>query len=88
MKRTRFTEVQIFNILKEFDAGKNIQDIAREQGISKATIYNWKAKYGGMEMNELKRIKELEEENRKLKQMYADLALDNKMLKDVLGKKY
>lgn len=88
MKRTRFTEVQIFNILKEFDAGKNIQDIAREQGISKATIYNWKAKYGGMEMNELKRIKELEDENRKLKQMYADLALDNKMLKDVLGKKY
>lgn len=88
MKKTRFTEVQIFNILKEFDAGKNIQDIAREQGISKATIYNWKAKYGGMEMNELKRIKELEEENRKLKQMYADLALDNKMLKDVLGKKY
>lgn len=83
MKRTRFTEVQIFNILKEFDAGKNIQDIAREQGISKATIYNWKAKYGGMEMNELKRIKELEDENRKLKQMYADLALDNKMLKDV-----
>lgn len=88
MKRTRFTEVQIFNILKEFDAGKNIQDIAREQGISKATIYNWKAKYGGMEMNELKRIKELEEENRKLKQMYADLALDNKMLRDVMGKKY
>ncbi|QOI98519.1 MAG: transposase [Flammeovirgaceae bacterium] len=88
MKRTRFTEVQIFNILKEFDAGKNIQDIARDQGISKATIYNWKAKYGGMEMSELKRVKELEEENRKLKQMYADLALDNKMLKDVLGKKY
>lgn len=88
MKKTRFTEAQIFNILKEFDAGKNIQDIAREYGVSKATIYNWKAKYGGMEMNELKRVKELEEENRKLKQMYADLALDNKMLKDVLGKKF
>ena len=88
MKKTRFTEAQIISILKEYDAGKNVLDIAREHGISKATIYNWKAKYGGMELNELKRIKELEEENRKLKHMYADLALDNKMLKDVLGKKF
>jgi putative transposase len=88
MKKKRFTETQIFSILKEFDAGKNIQDISREHGVSKATIYNWKAKYGGMEMNELKRFKELEEENRKLKQMYTDLALDNKMLKDILGKKF
>ena len=88
MKKKRFTETQIFSILKEFDAGKNIQDISRDQGVSKATIYNWKAKYGGMEMNELKKYKDLEEENRKLKQMYADLALDNKMLKDVLGKKF
>ena len=88
MKKKRFTETQIFSILKEFDAGKNIQDISRENGVSKATIYNWKAKYGGMEMNELKRFKELEEENRKLKQMYTDLALDNKMLKDILGKKF
>jgi putative transposase len=78
MKKKRFTEAQIFNILKEFDAGKNIQDLSREHGVSKATIYNWKAKYGGMEMNELKKYKELEEENRKLKQMYADLALDIK----------
>ena len=88
MKKSRFTEAQIFNILKEFDAGKNILDVAREHGVSKATIYNWKAKYGGMELNDLKRIKELEEENRKLKHMYAELALDNKMLKDVLGKKF
>ena len=88
MKKTRFTEGQIFSILKEYDAGKNILDVAREHGVSKATIYNWKAKYGGMEMNELKRVKELEEENRKLKHMYADLALDNKMLKDILGKKF
>jgi putative transposase len=88
MKKKRFTETQIFSILKEFDAGKNIQDISREHGVSKATIYNWKAKYGGMEMNELKKYKELEEENRKLKAMYADLALDNKMLKDILGKKF
>lgn len=88
MKKSRFTEAQIFNILKEYDAGKNAQDISREHGISKATLYNWKSKYGGMQLNELKRIKELEEENRKLKAMYADLALDNKMLKDVLGKKF
>jgi putative transposase len=88
MKKKRFTETQIFSILKEFDAGKNIQEISREHGVSKATIYNWKAKYGGMEMNELKKYKELEEENRKLKAMYADLALDNKMLKDILGKKF
>jgi putative transposase len=88
MKKKRFTETQIFSILKEFDAGKNIQEISREHGVSKATIYNWKAKYGGMEMNELKKYKELEDENRKLKQMYADLALDNKMLKDILGKKF
>lgn len=88
MKKNRFTESQIFSILKEFDAGKNIQELARTHGVSKATIYNWKAKYGGMEMNELKRVKELEAENQKLKQMYADLALDNKMLKDVLGKKF
>ena len=88
MKKTRFTEAQIFNILKEYDAGKNILDVARQHGVSKATIYNWKAKYGGMELNDLKRIKELEEENRKLKHMYAELALDNKMLKDVLGKKF
>ena len=86
MKKGRFTEAQIFSILKEFDAGKNIQELSREHGVSKATIYNWKD--GGMEMNELKRTKELEEENRKLKQMYADLALDNKMLKDILGKKF
>ncbi|QOI98563.1 MAG: transposase [Flammeovirgaceae bacterium] len=85
---SKFPATYPSNILKEFNAGKNIPDIARDHGISKTTIYNWKAKYGGMEMSELKRVKELEEENRKLKQMYADLALDNKMLKDVLGKKY
>ena len=88
MKKTRFTESQIFAILKEFDAGKNIQELSREHSVSKATIYNWKSRFGGMEMNELKRVKELEEENRQLKHMYADLALDNKMLKDVLGKKF
>ena len=88
MKKTRFTEAQIFAILKEYDAGRNAQELSREHGISKATLYNWKAKFGGMELSELKRVKELEEENRKLKHMYAELALDNKMLKDILGKKF
>jgi putative transposase len=88
MKKTRFTEAQIFAILKEYDAGRNAQDLSREHGISKATLYNWKAKFGGMELSELKRVKELEEENRKLKHMYAELALDNKILKDILGKKF
>ena len=88
MKKTRFTEAQIFAILKEYDAGRNAQDLSREHGISKATLYNWKAKFSGMEVSELKRVKELEEENRKLKHMYAELALDNKMLKDILGKKF
>ncbi len=88
MKKTRFTEAQIFAILKEYDSGRNAQDLSREHGISKATLYNWKAKFGGMELSELKRVKELEEENRKLKHMYAELALDNKMLKDILGKKF
>jgi len=88
MKKKRFTESQIFTILKEFDAGKKIEELCREHSVSKGTVYSWKSKYGGMEMNELKRVKELEEENRKLKHMYADLALDNKMLKDILGKKF
>ena len=88
MKKTRFTEAQIFAFLKEYDAGRNAQELSRQHGISKATLYNWKAKFGGMELNELKRVKELEEENRKLKHMYAELALDNKMLKDILGKKF
>ncbi len=88
MKKSRFTETQIVKALKEHESGKSTEDICRELGINKATFYNWKKKYGGMESNELKRLKELEEENRKLKAMYADLALDHKILKDVLTKKF
>ncbi len=88
MKKQKFTESQIVNAIKEYDAGKSAVDICRELGIHKATFYAWRKKYSGMDTQELRRLKELEEENRKLKQMYADLALDNKILKDVLSKKW
>ncbi|HMB62719.1 MAG TPA: transposase [Eudoraea sp.] len=88
MKRTKFTESQIVSCIKEHEAGRRVEDICREKGIHKATFYNWKKRYSGMDSLQLKRLKELEEENRKLKQMYADMALDNKMLKDVLSKKW
>ncbi|WP_268225879.1 transposase [Sinomicrobium oceani] len=88
MKKSRFTESQIIKILKENEQGRSVVDIARELGIDKSTIYYWRKKYGGMETSELKRLKELEEENRKLKQMYADASLDNQMLKDILSKKF
>lgn len=88
MKKTKFTESQIIKALKENEAGRDVNDLCRELGIHRATFYSWRKKYGGMEVKELKRLKELEEENRKLKQMYADLALDNKILKDVLEKKF
>lgn len=88
MKKSRFTESQIIKVLKENEQGRAVGDIARELGIDKSTIYYWRKRYGGMETNQLKRLKELEEENRKLKQMYADASLDNQMLKDILSKKF
>jgi putative transposase len=88
MKKSRFSETQIVNALKEYEAGKSVADLCRELGVNKQTFYNWKNKYSGMESQDLRRLKELEDENRKLKQMYAELALDNKVLKDVLSKKF
>lgn len=88
MKKTKFSESQIVSALKEHEAGKSASDVCRELGIHQATFYNWKKKYSGMDSHELRRLKELEEENRRLKQMYADLALDHKILKDVLSKKW
>ena len=88
MKRSRFSEHKIIRILKEGEAGRSPQEICREYGISNVTYYNWKAKYGGMGPSQLKRLKELEGENRKLKQMYADLSLQNVVLKDVIKKKF
>ena len=75
MKKSRFTESQIIGVLKQVDAGQRVEDACRERGISAATYYNWKAKYGGMEASDLRRMKHLEEENARLKRMYADLSL-------------
>lgn len=87
MKKTQFTETQIVNMLKQHEQGIKVIDIARTNGISEKTFYRWKSKYGGMSVKELQRVKELEAENSKLKRMYADLALMNEALKDVIEKK-
>ena len=88
MKNTRFTESQIIKALKENEQGRKVEDICRELGVHKGTFYNWRKKYSGMDASQLRELKELKEENRRLKQMYADLSLDNAMLKDVLSKKF
>jgi putative transposase len=87
MKKSRFSESQIVGILKEADAGAKVQDIWRKYNISSGTYYKWKSKYGGMEVSDVKRLKELEGENRRLKQMYADLSLENRALRDLIEKK-
>ena len=87
MKRSKFTEHQIIRILKEVEGGRTVKEVCREYGMSDATYYNWKAKYGGMTASDIKRLKELEQENRRLKQMYADMSLENRALKDVIEKK-
>jgi putative transposase len=87
VRRSRYKESEIVGILKEVESGRNVKDVCREQGISETTYYNWKSKYGGMEASDIRRLRDLEEENRKLKQMYADLSLENQALKDVLKKK-
>ena len=87
MKRSRFSESQIVAILKEADAGMKVSEICRKHGISDATYYNWKSKYGGMEASDLKRMKEMEAELSQMKRMYADLALENRALKDLIEKK-
>jgi len=88
MKKSRFTETQIVKILHEYENGVAVKDLCREHGISNATFYNWKKKYEGMDASQLKKLKELEAENKRLKRMYADLSLDHHILKDVLEKKF
>jgi putative transposase len=86
MRKSRFTEQQIIGILKEYEAGAKVSELTRRHGMSDATFYNWKAKYGGLQVNEVKRLKDLEEENRKLKRLLADTMLDNDALKGLLAK--
>lgn len=88
MKRSRFTEEQIIGILKEQEAGQKTADVCRRHGISEATFYNWKAKYGGLEVSEAKRLKALEDENARLKKLLAEAMLDNAILKDATSKKW
>lgn len=88
MKRKRFSEEQIIGILKEHDAGVSVAELCRKHGVSDASIYKWKAKFGGMDVSEAKRLKSLEDENAKLKRLLADAMLDNAALKDLLGKKW
>ena len=87
MRKAWFTEHQIIAVLKTVEAGRTVKDICREAGISEASDYNWKAKYGRMESSDIKKLKDLEEENRRLKQMFADLSLVCRALKDGIGKK-
>ena len=86
MKRSRYTDSQIVKILKEVEGGRLVKEVCREYGISDATYYNWKSKFGGMEAFDIKRLKDLEEENRRLKQMFADISLEHKLLKDIVEK--
>jgi putative transposase len=88
MKRSRFTEEQIISVLKEHELGAKTADLCRKHGISEATFYNWKSRYGGMDVSDAKRLRALEDENRKLKKLLAESMLDNAALKDLLSKKW
>ena len=88
MKRSRFREDQIIGVLREHDAGAAVAELCRKHGMSSATFYAWKAKYGGMDVSEARRLKALEEENTKLKRLYADAMLDNAGLKELLARKW
>ena len=87
MRGSRFSETQVVRILKEVEGGRVVKDVCREHGISETTYYNWKARYGGMEVSDVRRLKELDQENRRLKHMFAELSLENRALKDVIEKK-
>ncbi len=87
MKKSRYTESQIVKILKEVEGARLVKEVCREYSVSDATYYNWKAKYGGVEASDIKRLKDLEDENRRLKSMFAELSLEHRILKDIIEKK-
>ena len=87
MRKSKYSEHQIVGALKRAEAGVSVKDICRDLGVSAATFYQWRSKYGGLEASDLKRLNDLEQENRRLKQMYADLSLDHKILKDIVERK-
>jgi len=86
MRKSKFSESQIVSFLKEAEAGRKVSEICREHGVSTAIFYQWRSKYGGMEASDMKRLKELQSENEKLKRMYAEMALENRAIKELLGK--
>jgi putative transposase len=86
MKKSRFSEEKIIGVLKQMEAGRKVADLARELGVSEATVYTWKSKFGGMEVSEARRLRELERENSELKKLVADLSLDKEALKTVIRK--
>ena len=88
MKKGRFTEEKIIEVLKQLEAGRKVAELSREYGVSTASIYAWKSKYGGLEVSEAKRLRTLEDENRKLKKLLAEQMLDNSTLKEMLGKNF
>ena len=88
MKKTKHSEAQIVKMLQEYEKGRSVEDLCREHGVHRATFYNWKKKYSGMDATQLSELKALKEENARLKKMYAELAMDNVVLKDVLSKKF
>jgi putative transposase len=87
MRKSRFSETQVVRILKEVEAGRPAREVCREHGVSDTTFYKWRAKYGGMVVSDVRRLRELEDENRRLKHMFAELSLENRALKDVIEKK-
>jgi putative transposase len=87
MRKSRFSESQIFGILREAEAGTVIRDLCRKHGIGEATFYKWRSKYGGMDVSMIKRLKELDEENKRLKKMYAEVCMDKEVLQELIGKK-
>ena len=88
MRKSRYSEEQIIRVLREVESGQKVRDVCREHGISAQTYHRWKSKFGGLEISEARRLKELEEENRRLKKLVADLALDKQMLQEVVSRKW